>query len=110
LICADDDAAIAAAKQLVDGHNIELWRGARKDTTLPQKTDETIHSLVRNSDAAARYGNGEMCEKCVEIDAKIERYRNIVRSITDQPTVDGTKALIADLEAQKAVLHPQREQ
>jgi hypothetical protein len=51
-----------------------------------------------------------MCEKCVEIDAKIERYRNIVRSIADQPTVDGTKALIADLEAQKAVLHPQREQ
>jgi hypothetical protein len=75
-----------------------------------RKTDETIHSLVRNSDAAARYGNGEMCEKCVEIDAKIERYRNIVRSIADQPTVDGTKALIADLEAQKAVLHPQREQ
>jgi len=37
LICADDDAAIAAAKQLVDGHSIELWRGARKDTTLPQK-------------------------------------------------------------------------
>jgi hypothetical protein len=65
------------------------------------KTDETIHSLVRNSDAAARYGNGEMCEKCVEIDAKIERYRNTMRSITDQPTVDGTKALIADLEAQK---------
>jgi hypothetical protein len=71
LICADDDAAIAAAKQLVDGHNIELWRGARKDTTLPQKTDETIHSLVRNSDAAARYGNSEMCEKCVEIDARL---------------------------------------
>ena len=47
-----------------------------------------------------------MCDKCIEIDEKIKRYRSIVRSITDQPTVDGAKALIADLEAQKAALHP----
>ena len=49
-----------------------------------------------------------MCDKCVEIDEKIKQYRSIVRSITDQPTVDGAKALIADLEAQKAALHPKR--
>ena len=49
-----------------------------------------------------------MCEKCAEIDKKIRRYRNILRSIMDQPTIDGTKVLIADLEAQKARLHPER--
>jgi len=49
-----------------------------------------------------------MCEKCVEIDEKIERYCNVRRSISDQATVDGAKKLIADLMAQKAVLHPEQ--
>ena len=34
LISADDNAAIASAKRLVDGHDVELWQGARKVTTL----------------------------------------------------------------------------
>jgi beta-phosphoglucomutase-like phosphatase (HAD superfamily) len=51
-----------------------------------------------------------MCDKCVEIDEKIRRYQNILRSITDQPTIEGAKRLIAELQAQKAVLHPQQEQ
>jgi hypothetical protein len=55
-------------------------------------------------------GNSGMCDKCVEIDEKIRRYQNILRSITDPPTVDGAKRLIADLQAQKTVLHPQQEQ
>jgi hypothetical protein len=29
LICADDAEAIAEAKRLVDGHDIELWSGPR---------------------------------------------------------------------------------
>lgn len=47
-----------------------------------------------------------MCEKCDEIDKKIERYRQIKRSIMDQLTVDRTMQLIAELEASKAALHP----
>ena len=35
LICPDDDAAIAAAKRLVDRHDVELWEGNRKVTLLP---------------------------------------------------------------------------
>ncbi len=50
-----------------------------------------------------------MCEKCVEIDKTIERYRRIQQSIMDQLTVERTKELIADLEARKAVLHPELE-
>jgi hypothetical protein len=52
--------------------------------------------------------NGGMCERCVEIDERIKRYRDILRSITDPATVDGAKALIADLENQRAALHPDR--
>jgi hypothetical protein len=48
-----------------------------------------------------------MCEKCVEIDKNIERYRRIQRTIADQVTVDRTKELIAELVAQKAALHPE---
>jgi hypothetical protein len=51
-----------------------------------------------------------MCEKCVDIDKKIKRYRDLLRSITDQRAVDEAQALIADLVAQKAALHPQRHQ
>jgi hypothetical protein len=50
-----------------------------------------------------------MCEKCVEIDQKIERYRRIQQSILDQYTVDQTRELVADLEAQKAALHPEQQ-
>jgi hypothetical protein len=28
-VCRDDSEAIAKAKQLVDGHNVELWSGER---------------------------------------------------------------------------------
>jgi len=49
-----------------------------------------------------------MCEKCVDIDKAIERYRTIQRSIGDQVTVDRTKELIAELMAQKAALHPEQ--
>lgn len=34
LDCPDDDAAKEAAKQLIDGHDVELWQGARKLQTF----------------------------------------------------------------------------
>jgi hypothetical protein len=51
-----------------------------------------------------------MCENCIEIDKRIERYRRILGSISDQITIDRSKELIADLQAQKASLHPEQEQ
>jgi hypothetical protein len=50
-----------------------------------------------------------MCDKCTELDGKIEQYRRIAFSINDQLTIDRIKALIAELEAQKVALHPQQE-
>jgi hypothetical protein len=51
-----------------------------------------------------------MCEKCVEIDQKIRRYRRIVTaSVSDPLTIKRTDDLIANLEAQKTALHPESE-
>lgn len=47
-----------------------------------------------------------MCEKCVELDRKIVRYRELLRRILDQVTIDRANELIAEMEAQKARVHP----
>ena len=50
-----------------------------------------------------------MCDKCTELDEKIDHYRRISRSITDQLTIDRINEVIAKYEAQKAALHPDQE-
>ena len=50
-----------------------------------------------------------MCEKCVEIDTAIARYQRILLSMFDPVTTDRIAQLIADLNAQKAALHPEQE-
>ena len=51
-----------------------------------------------------------MCDKCAQLDKKIEHYRRLLLGIGDQLTVDRIKQLIADLRAQKAALHPEQKQ
>jgi hypothetical protein len=41
-----------------------------------------------------------MCEKCVEVDVKIRRMREIALRLLDQQTLDAIAALVKDLEAQ----------
>ena len=50
-----------------------------------------------------------MCDKCVELDDKIDHYQRIASKITDQLTIDRIKELIAQLESQKAAFHPEKE-
>ncbi len=47
-----------------------------------------------------------MCEKCKELDNKIERYERIRANISDQLTVDRIKELLEQMRTEKAVLHP----
>ena len=47
-----------------------------------------------------------MCDACDELDEKIEHYKRVMAAMTDQLTIDGITALIAELQAQKAALHP----
>ena len=51
-----------------------------------------------------------MCDKCDEIDEKIERYLRFAHAVPDQDFVDRLNALIKDLESEKAALHPKEQQ
>ena len=52
--------------------------------------------------------NTAMCEKCVELDGKIEHYRGIASRNTDEAMIRGIKVLIERAKAQKAALHPEQ--
>ena len=51
-----------------------------------------------------------MCEKCVEIDRRVERYRRLSSGLTDEATLDGIKKLLTQLKAQRSALHPEQAQ
>jgi hypothetical protein len=51
-----------------------------------------------------------MCDKCAELDKKIEHYSRILLSVGDQITVERIEAMIGDLQAQKATRHPEQKQ
>ena len=51
-----------------------------------------------------------MCEKCVEIDEKVEHYRSLASRLLDSATIKGIEALIADLLALKEQLHSAQEE
>jgi hypothetical protein len=48
-----------------------------------------------------------MCEKCVELDKKIEHYGKLSQYITDQKTIEQLALFIEKLRAEKAALHPE---
>jgi len=48
-----------------------------------------------------------MCEKCKELDRKIEHCRELSQSATDQPIIGRFKETIRDLYEQKIALHAQ---
>ena len=46
-----------------------------------------------------------MCQSCVEIGKRVERYRELLRSTTDAAEVDRINLLIAKLYAERVRLH-----
>ena len=50
-----------------------------------------------------------MCEKCKELDDRVERYQHLARNVTDERTLAGIHGLIKELEAEKAALHREQE-
>jgi hypothetical protein len=50
-----------------------------------------------------------MCEKCQDLDKKIERYRMIITRVLDPQLVEGIGRLIKETEAQKAAFHPEQQ-
>ena len=51
-----------------------------------------------------------MCEKCIEIDKKIARYRGVAKGVYDRRALQAAEELIAELEAEKRALHLQQEE
>jgi hypothetical protein len=49
-----------------------------------------------------------MCDACDQLDEKIEHYKKVMAAMTDQLTIEGITALIAELQARKAALHPKQ--
>jgi hypothetical protein len=49
-----------------------------------------------------------MCEKCDELDRRIERYRRLSSFISDELTLSAIAVLIERHEARKRELHPER--
>jgi hypothetical protein len=49
-----------------------------------------------------------MCDACDQLDEKIEHYKKVMAAMTDQLTIEGITALIAELEARKAALYPKQ--
>jgi hypothetical protein len=50
-----------------------------------------------------------MCEKCVELDAKIEHYRQLAAAVNDARALEAIKRVNDQLQAQKEALHPRSE-
>jgi hypothetical protein len=48
-----------------------------------------------------------MCEKCVEIDTQLERYRKLAPQVMDAQTAAAIQNLIQACEAEKRKLHPE---
>jgi len=74
------------------------------------RSGETIPLIgSRYHDGAAQCGTDIMCEKCAELDKKIERCKRAVVSVGDRVTVERLMAMVKDLQAQKAALHPEEQ-
>jgi hypothetical protein len=71
----------------------------------------TAQSVGSDADETPTRCELGMSEKCIELDAKIGRYEQMARMITDQRTLDGIAKVIEEANAEKkAALHPERKQ
>jgi hypothetical protein len=65
-----------------------------------------IGDEIAECDPAISHRKGVMCERCIEIDIKIERYSRMAKMINDKTALQAIDTLVAGLEAQKLALHP----
>ena len=49
-----------------------------------------------------------MCDKCTELNRKIEHYEELSCWVIDKPALEGIHVLIAKYKAAKKILHPDR--
>jgi hypothetical protein len=50
-----------------------------------------------------------MCDKCIELDKKIEHYRQLAERVRDPLLTEGVGKLTEEMKAQKAAFHPEQQ-
>ena len=109
LPCPDDQTAIAEAKQLVDGHDVELWHRSRKIARLgPHATVASSKKGIQYPASRPRESQLEMSERHVqEGEELVERQERLV----EQAERDGQNVLVANetLRILRATLQRHRE-
>jgi hypothetical protein len=89
-------------------------RRRRRDTGYCKRKAAKLNKVPGNTFAMGDRGclaaAGTMCEKCVELDGKIEHYQRMASRISDPAMLAGIKELIEGMKSQKAALHPEQEQ
>jgi len=90
------------------------WSASRSTPALGWTPAQTLEldqrELVFTLCLALQGGGGApaMCDKCQELEAKIERYRRVMDRMDDPQLTASITALIKEAEAEKAALHQQR--
>jgi hypothetical protein len=51
-----------------------------------------------------------MCDKCNQLDKKIEHYERLALGMADELTLERIRKSVREMRAQKAALHPEQEQ
>jgi hypothetical protein len=91
-------------------HNCWLWAGiGRGFQSRSAEEPSTIPRVGAAGKGGFQWQTRWVCERCVELDAKIDRYQRMARMITDQRTLNGIAKAIEEANAEKAALHPERE-
>ena len=91
------------------------WSASRSTPALGWTPAQTLEldqrELVFTLCLALQGGGGApaMCDKCQELEKKIERYRRLAFSINDRLTIDRINQLIKETEAEKVKLHPDQQ-
>jgi hypothetical protein len=65
---------------------------------------------VAANDGFSRECGTRMCDKCIQLDKKIEHYQRLASAMTDQLTLDRMRELMREMKAQKDALHPEEKQ
>jgi hypothetical protein len=58
------------------------------------------------NDGCPRECGTHMCDKCIELDKKIEHYERLASGMVDALTLERIRELVREMTEQKAALHP----
>jgi hypothetical protein len=49
-----------------------------------------------------------MCDKCIQLDKKIEHYERLASGMADELTLERLRESVREMRAQKTALHPEQ--